>query len=263
MSSASDPGTGAGQASEQEDSFVIEELSRRTGMTVRSIRAYQSRKLLPPPEVRGRTGWYDERHVARIELIKDLQSEGLKLDSIARMLDNAGRSDADLLRFSRTVAGLFGDAPGTMATVADLRQRFGVGEAEERSVLARAEKLGIIRSVGDDQYEVLSTRLVDAGEHAVHALGLTADEALRVVERLRRHADGVASTYLDLYVERVWAPFVDRGQPTEEWAGVQDALEMVRNLATEALVAAFEMVMAERVDEVFGREIARDRKRRS
>ena len=110
---------------------------------------------------------------------------------------------------------------------------------------------------------MLSTRLVDAGEHAVHALGLTADEALRVVEKLRRHADGVASTYLDLYVERVWAPFVDRGQPTEEWAGVQDALEMVRNLATEALVAAFEMVMAERVDEVFGREIARDRKRRS
>ena len=259
MSSTSDPEPG----SEQEDSFVIEELSRRTGMTVRSIRAYQSRKLLPPPEVRGRTGWYDERHVARIELIKDLQSEGLKLDSIARMLDNAGRSDADLLRFSRTVAGLFGDAPGTMATVADLRQRFGVGESEERSVLARAEKLGIIRSVGDDQYEVLSTRLVDAGEHAVHALGLTADEALRVVERLRRHADGVASTYLDLYVERVWAPFVDRGQPTEEWPGVQDALEMVRNLATEALVAAFEMVMAERVDEVFGREIARDRKRRS
>ena len=63
-----------------DDSFVIEELSRRTGMTVRSIRAYQSRKLLPPPEVRGRTGYYDERHVARIELIKDLQSEGLKLD---------------------------------------------------------------------------------------------------------------------------------------------------------------------------------------
>ena len=89
-----------------DDSFVIEELSRRTGLTVRSIRAYQSRKLLPPPEVRGRTGYYDERHVDRIELIKDLQSEGLKLDSIARMLDNAGRSDADLLRFTRTVAGL-------------------------------------------------------------------------------------------------------------------------------------------------------------
>lgn len=246
------------------DSFVIEELSRRTGLTVRSIRAYQSRKLLPPPEVRGRTGYYDERHVDRIELIKDLQSEGLKLDSIARMLDNAGRSDADLLRFTRTVAGLFGDAPGAMATVEDLRQRFGVSAQEEKAVLARAEKLGIIRAVGGEQYEVLSTRLLEAGEHAVHTLGLSAEEALRVVEKLRRHSDGVATAYLDLYVERVWAPFVDAGQPGEEWSGVQEALEMVRNLATEALVASFELVMSERIDEVFGREIARDRgKRRS
>lgn len=245
-----------------EESFVIEELSRRTGLTVRSIRAYQSRKLLPPPEVRGRTGYYDARHVDRIELIKDLQSEGLKLDSIARMLDNAGRSDADLLRFTRTVAGLFGDAPGAMATVEDLRQRFGVSEETEKATLAKAEKLGIIRSVGGGRYEILSTRLVEAGEHAVHVLGIGADEALRVVEKLRRHSDGVATAYLDLYVERVWAPFVDAGQPVEEWAGVQEALEMVRNLATEALVASFELVMSERIDEAFGREIARDRSKR-
>src|SRR3712207_2385823 len=95
-------------AEEGSGEFVVEELSRRTGITVRSLRSYQSRKLLPPPAVRGRTGYYDERHVARIELIKDLQSEGFKLDSIARMLDQGGRSDADLLRFTRSVKSMFG-----------------------------------------------------------------------------------------------------------------------------------------------------------
>lgn len=248
---------------DQEDTFVIDELSRRTGLTVRSIRAYQSRKLLPPPQVKGRTGYYDERHVARIELIKDLQSEGLKLDSIARMLDNAGRSDADLLRFTRTVSELFGEAHGAMSTAEDLRQRFGVSESHERSVLHRAEKLGLIRSVGEDSYEVLSPRLLDAGEHAVHVLGLDADEALRVLTQLRRHADGVARTYLDLYVARVWAPFVEAGQPPEQWADVEEALQHVRNLATEALLSAFELVMAERVTEVFGRELTRQRRGRS
>ena len=51
-------------------------------MTVRNIRAYQSRGLLPPPELRGRTGYYGAEHVARIELIRELQSEGFNLEAI-------------------------------------------------------------------------------------------------------------------------------------------------------------------------------------
>ncbi len=38
--------------------LTIDELARETGMTVRNIRAHQSRGLLPPPEVRARTGYY-------------------------------------------------------------------------------------------------------------------------------------------------------------------------------------------------------------
>ncbi len=37
--------------------MTIDELARETGMTVRNIRAHQSRGLLPPPEVRARTGY--------------------------------------------------------------------------------------------------------------------------------------------------------------------------------------------------------------
>jgi hypothetical protein len=36
--------------------LTIDELAQRTGMTVRNIRAHQSRGLLPPPEVRGARG---------------------------------------------------------------------------------------------------------------------------------------------------------------------------------------------------------------
>ncbi len=38
--------------------MTIRELAERTGMTVRNIRAHQTRGLLPPPVVRGRTGYY-------------------------------------------------------------------------------------------------------------------------------------------------------------------------------------------------------------
>src|SRR3954465_11548515 len=73
-----------------EDSrMTIDELARQTGMTVRNIRAHQSRGLLPPPDVRGRTGYYDEDHVARLELIKDMQADGVNL--------RAGRPARDAL----------------------------------------------------------------------------------------------------------------------------------------------------------------------
>ncbi len=244
-------------AEQEPDGFVVEELSRRTGITVRSLRSYQSRKLLPPPVVRGRTGFYDERHVARIELIKDLQSEGFKLDSIARMLDEGGRSDADLLRFTRSVKGLFGTSEGSITTVEDLGGRFGVSADQVDAVVARAEKLGLVQQISEGTYEELAPRLINAGEQAVKALGLPAQEALDVVSQLRKQSEGVARLYLQLFVRMVWEPFVAAGQPPEQWRGVQEALDEVGTLATEALVGAFELVMAEQVDATFGREIMR------
>ncbi len=252
----------AGTAESADEGFVIEELSRRTGMTVRSLRSYQSRKLLPPPTVRGRTGYYDERHVARIQLIQNLQSEGIKLHSIARMLDEGGRSDADLLQFTRSVQTMFTESDGSITTVGELAGRFGVEDLEAGAhLLERAERLGLVRHVDDVTYEELSPRLIDVGEHAMQALGLTADEALDVVGKLRKHADGVAKIYLDLFVTNVWTPFAEADQPAEQWSDVQRALDEVRSLATEALMGAFELVMSERVGEVLEREITRPRSR--
>ena len=69
------------------DGVLIDGLAQRTGMTVRNIRAHQARGLLPPPEVRGRTGYYGPEHAARIRLILDLQAEGLNLNAVKRFLD--------------------------------------------------------------------------------------------------------------------------------------------------------------------------------
>src|ERR671934_1806000 len=96
-------------------SMTIDELARRTGMTVRNIRAHQSRGLVPAPEVRGRTGYYGDEHVARIELIKELQADGFNLESIRKLLDSAGGSSAEVLDFSRTLRGPFeGEQPGNV-----------------------------------------------------------------------------------------------------------------------------------------------------
>src|SRR3954462_8577307 len=70
-------------------------------MTVRNLRAHQSRGLLPAPEVRGRTGYYGPEHVARIELIRELQGEGFNLEGSRRMVDNSGGAGTEVLRFTR------------------------------------------------------------------------------------------------------------------------------------------------------------------
>src|SRR3954447_8811104 len=87
--------------------LTIDELAQRTGMTVRNIRAHQSRGLLPPPEVRGRTGYYGDEHTARIELIKELQADGFNLEAIRRLVSSVGESSSEVLSFSRSLRAPF------------------------------------------------------------------------------------------------------------------------------------------------------------
>src|SRR5437764_9616171 len=81
--------------------LTIDELARETGMTVRNVRAHQSRGLLPPPEVRARTGYYGPEHVARLRLIQDLQANGYNLAAIKHLLDQSAGSAEPLLSFAR------------------------------------------------------------------------------------------------------------------------------------------------------------------
>lgn len=229
--------------------LTIDELARRTGMTVRNLRAHQSRGLLPPPDVRGRTGYYGAEHVARVELIQELQAEGFNLEAIRRLLENAGGSTSEVLRFTRAARAPFaGEAPEA-TTPAELARSWG--EQATPALLERATALGVLRPLGDGRVEMLSPQLNRAGGELAR-LGVPAERALDVLESLRRHADGVARAYVDLFLEAVWRPFEAAGRPAERWPEVMDALERLRPLAAESLLAMFQLAMTERVDGALG-----------
>jgi DNA-binding transcriptional MerR regulator len=65
---------------------TIGELSEQVGMTVRNIRAYQARGLLPPPIVDGRVGYYTQAHRERLTMIRRLRAEGFNLVAISALL---------------------------------------------------------------------------------------------------------------------------------------------------------------------------------
>jgi DNA-binding transcriptional MerR regulator len=236
------------------DDVTIDQLAHRTGMTVRNIRAHQSRGLLPPPEVRGRTGYYGADHLARIELIKELQADGFNLEAIRRLLDNAGGSSAEVLRFTREVRDAFDEEAPEIVGVAELQERWG--EHGDLSLLERAIGLGLLTPLGEERYEDRSPRLTQAGRE-IAELGIEPRKAVQTLEKLHRHADGVARAYVDLFLETVWKPFQDAGRPPEDWPRVQEALARLRPLAAESLLAMFGLRMTERVEEAVGREIER------
>lgn len=67
--------------------YRIEDLARESGATVRNIRAYQDRGLLPRPGRRGRTNVYDGSHLARLRQISGLLERGYTLASIKELLE--------------------------------------------------------------------------------------------------------------------------------------------------------------------------------
>jgi DNA-binding transcriptional MerR regulator len=185
--------------------LTIDELARRSGMTVRNIRAHQSRGLLPPPDVRGRTGYYGDEHAARIELIRALQADGLNLEAIRRLLEGVDGSATEVLDFARALRAPFADE-------------------DPDAVLDRAGR-------------------------ELARLGIAPETALAVLEEMRRHAEGVARTFVDLFVEEVWEPFDSAGRPAADWPKVREALERLRPLASEALLAVFQTTMSAATEE--------------
>ncbi|HLM31913.1 MAG TPA: MerR family transcriptional regulator [Solirubrobacterales bacterium] len=238
------------------EELTIDELARRTGMTVRNIRAHQSRGLLPPPEVRGRTGYYGPEHEARIELIRELQADGFKLEAIARLIDSAGGSSEEVLRFTRAVKAPFENEQPQIVTAEELARRWGGAGEPAAQLIKKAERLGILRALPNGRYEELSPTLGRASAELAE-LGIPAETALKVAEEIHKHATAVAKSFVDLFVKQIWKPFEDQGQPDHDLPAVRDALERLRPLASDALLAMFQLVMTEAVESRMGRELER------
>jgi DNA-binding transcriptional MerR regulator len=224
--------------------MTIRELAERTGMTVRNIRAHQTRGLLPPPVVRGRTGYYGEEHVTRIELTREMQAEGLNLEAIRRVLESSNGAATAIFDFARALRLPYEDEAPEIIEAEELAATWGDARPE---LQRRAEELGILRALPDGRIEVISPRLLRAGAELAD-LGVGADGAIAVAEKLRRHADGAARAFVGLFAEEIWGPFDRAGRPKEDWPRMSEALERMRPLAAGAVLAMFQIAMAEAVE---------------
>ena len=225
-------------------------------MTVRNIRAHQSRGLLEPPRVIGRTGFYEEQHVERIALIRELQEEGFNLEAIRRIVENAGDSPGDLLSFTRTVRAPYEDEQPEILTLEEIARPWG-DEALDPGLMDRVEELGLMRPLGGGRYEVLSPRLLAAGIELA-SLGIPASASLDALEMLKARSMAVAEVFISIFNEQIWEPFDRAGRPREDWPRVQEALARMRPLASDAFVSAFQFAMEEASERAISDAIRRE-----
>lgn len=233
--------------------LTIDELAQRVGMTSRNIRAHQTRGLLPPPELNGRVGRYGPDHVARLELIKRLQDQGLNLQAIALVIEG-GEPELDRVRAALLAPWKTEDP--VEVTVEALTRQLGA-EAIEAGIVQRAIDLGIIGppASGDPaNLELLLPAIIRAGE-AMTGLGVPLSAQIEVVEEVDDRVRAVADAFIDLAREHLVAQLARASvgkRETIEPEALQQAVEQLRGIAADVLLTLFHRAMTDASGQLVG-----------
>ncbi|MFI6723076.1 MerR family transcriptional regulator [Streptomyces sp. R-74717] len=209
--------------------YRIEDLAHASGATVRTIRAYQDRGLLPTPERRGRANVYRDTHLARLRQIADLLDRGYTLASIKELLEawNTGRGLGGVLGLVAEVHGPWTDEQADRITRAELNTRFGGSPDDE--AIAEAVALGVLERIPgrDDEFLVPSPQELAVAVE-LYAAGVPLSAISGHLRELRGQVEQIASRFLEFTTEHVFARYLGHRPPTESDAA--EAAAMVRRL---------------------------------
>jgi len=227
------------------EGLSVDELAARAGTTVRNVRMYQERGLLPPPRREGRKGVYTGEHLRRLRLVLSMLGRGYPLTAIRELVEawEDRRSLGDVLGFEEALATPYADERPARVSLADLVAAFpGGGPA----LLARAVELGVIVPDGDS-FVAPSPALFDAGVQLVGD-GVPTAAVLETAAAIGSATDDLAARFVALFVDHVWQPFVDAGMPPDDLRRITEVLERMRPLAARAVLAALAQAMQRHSD---------------
>jgi DNA-binding transcriptional MerR regulator len=204
--------------------YRMEELAEEAGITVRTLRFYRERGLIPPPRREGRIAWYDEHHLARLRTIAALLERGHTLNGIADL--------ATAFETGRDVGEVLGLGEPTEETPVRLTPEaladYFEGEVTAEN-LATALELGYLATDGDEIVHI-SRRLLDVSAALVRQ-GVPLAAVLEAGRQVRVHAEALAELFIDVLSEY----------------SADDQLEKLRPLAKSVVDAELSMAMDRRL----------------
>ncbi|WP_328907009.1 MerR family transcriptional regulator [Streptomyces sp. NBC_00234] len=238
----------------EEPTLTVDELAARAGVTVRTVRFYSTRGLLPPPVIGPRrVGHYGRDHLARLALIEELQHQGMTLAAIERYLEQLppDLSAHDLAIHRALVASWAPDKTEDM-TRAELERRAGRALTEPDLDLLAAMAVLERCGEGGEGFRVdpgllrLGVELLDVP--IAHGTILAA----RTV--LLEHTRSAAQELTRLFRDEVWNPYRERESDPEHVAAMKSLSAHMQPMVVQALVTAFQRSLKEELRAAFTAE---------
>ncbi|MGH2819159.1 MAG: MerR family transcriptional regulator [Actinomycetota bacterium] len=230
--------------------YRVDDLATRSGVSVDTIRFYQTRGLLEPPRREGRVAWYADDHLERLDRIRRLKANGFTLASIARLL--AGDVEAADEALVDALGGPAPDDDADSLSLDELAARTGVSPALLRAV--ERERLLAPRVVdGKRRYAPGDVEVVTAGLALLES-GLPLGELLALARRHDRAMREVAEHAVELFADFVRSP-IRASSASEEEVAERMAEAFAKMLpATVSLVTShFRRVLLEAAQHKVGR----------
>ncbi|HMQ25441.1 MAG TPA: MerR family transcriptional regulator [Acidimicrobiales bacterium] len=222
----------------------LDDLARDAGVASTTVRLYQNKGLLPPPRLVGRTGYYDDHHLARLRLIHRLQEDGFSLSAIARVLETwqSGGGLDDLVGAEVQLDTLLHDRHAIVLTGEELLARFPAG-ALTPDLVQRAGAMGLVEVTDDGRFRVPDERFLDTGATLVR-LGVPATVVLDEWERLRGATDDIAGRFIGLFEQHLLPEDWESRLATGKGAELTGDLAQLRQTALGVLSAALDASIA-------------------
>ncbi|MGW7051456.1 MerR family transcriptional regulator [Streptomyces sp. NPDC054887] len=236
-----------------EPTLTVDELAARAGVTVRTVRFYSTRGLLPPPVIGPRrVGHYGPAHLSRLALIEELQHHGMTLAAIERYLEQLppDLSAHDLAIHRALVASWVPDSAED-ATRAELERRAGRPLSEED--IDRLAAMDVL-----ERADSPDTFRVDPGLLAlgVQLLGVPIAHETILAARtlLLEHTRSAARALTHLFKDEVWGPYREREADPEHVKAMKSLSAHMQPIVVQALVTAFQRSLREELRAAFTAE---------
>lgn len=222
------------------DELTVDELSGRVGMTVRTLRFYAGRGLIPPPVRRGRVGYYGPDHIARLELVRELQAHGFTLSAIEGYLDRIppDATPEDIALHRTLLAPWMRDLPERLDR-AGLVQRSGRELTDDDIEMLVA--LGVVEPTPDEDVFQVATAHLGLGIELLD-LDLPLEAVLAAGRIFREHGRAIAEELTEVFQKTVWPHYREHGGPPEH---LQQLVERFKPITVQGLVIAYERAVGE------------------
>jgi DNA-binding transcriptional MerR regulator len=231
--------------------MTLDEVTRRVGMSVRTVRFYTSKGLVPPPIRRGRSGYYSPDHVARLELVGELQAHGFTLAAIEKYVARIPPdATPETIALHRTLlAPWAAEVPETISR-RELDRRAGRSLSDDD--LDTLNALGIVFPTKQGKFQVVLAHFsVGVG---LLDLGVPLDAAVAAQDIFERHGRQVAEELTELFRTQVWTAYKEAGTSPDQ---LRALVERFKPVTVQALVTAYESAVDDMKRETIARRTRR------